>query len=81
MALDTADKRDSAIHVSLPWRMRFPVPDGSLAAPDRLHVGLLYRGIAAGAAAIATIVGQWSNVIDCRSANQRIECYSANKRI
>lgn len=31
--------------------------------------------------ATGTIVGQWSNVINCRSANQRIECISANKRI
>lgn len=46
MALDTRDKRDSAIHLGLPWRMRFPVPDGSLAAgADRAHLALLYRGI------------------------------------
>lgn len=28
-----------------------------------------------------TIVGVWSNVIQCHSANQRIECLSANKRL
>lgn len=29
----------------------------------------------------ATLIGQWSNVIQCTSANARIECQSANKRI
>lgn len=28
-----------------------------------------------------TLVGQWSNVIACQSANQRIECQSSNVRI
>lgn len=49
MPIDTRDKRDSAIHVGLPWRMRLPVPDGSIAAADRMHVALLYRGFAAAA--------------------------------
>lgn len=46
MALDTRDKRDSAIGLGLPWRMRFPVPDGDLSPiGDRQHLALLYRGI------------------------------------
>ena len=28
-----------------------------------------------------TLIGQWSNVIDCRSSNITIECASANQRI
>ena len=48
--MDTRDKRSSAIHVSLPWRGFFPVPDGALSQADRQHVCLMYRGIAAGAA-------------------------------
>ena len=44
--MDTHDKRDSAINLSLPWRMRLPLP-GTLTVADRLHVAFLYRGIAA----------------------------------
>lgn len=53
MALDTRDKRDSAIHIGLPWRARFPVPDGSINAGDRLHFARLYRGIAAATPTVA----------------------------
>jgi hypothetical protein len=31
--------------------------------------------------ASSTLVGQWSNVIPCKSSNQRIECQSSNARI
>jgi hypothetical protein len=53
MAIDTRDKRDSAIHVGLPWRMRFPVPDGSLPGADRQHAAFLYRGIAVSTGALS----------------------------
>lgn len=53
MALDTRDKRASAINVASPWRGLLPVPDGSLNQADRQHVAFLYRGIAAGGAAPA----------------------------
>ena len=39
------------------------------------------RGYGVGEQNPVTLIGSWSNVIDCRSANQRIECYSANNRI
>jgi hypothetical protein len=45
MALDTRNKRSSAINVSSPWRGMLPVPDGSLDQGDRQQVGLHYRGI------------------------------------
>lgn len=47
MALDTANKRSSAIHGSLPWRGRLPFPDGTIDSTDRLHAGGVYAGIAA----------------------------------
>lgn len=47
MAVDTRNKRSSAIGVSLPWRMRFPAPDGSFDAADRLHINVHYAGIGA----------------------------------
>lgn len=51
MAVDTRDKRDSAVGLSLPWRCRLPLPDGSLAATgDRLHLAYLYSGLGAAAA-------------------------------
>ena len=43
MALDTRDKRDSAIGNSLPWRMRYPVPDGTIGKADRRHLAGHYR--------------------------------------
>lgn len=42
MALDTRDKRASAI-----LGRTLPGPDGTIDAADRLHVAGLYRGIAA----------------------------------
>lgn len=51
MALDTRDKRSSAICPNLPWRI-FPNPDGSWDQGDRQQVGLVYRGIDAGAATV-----------------------------
>ena len=47
MAIDTRDKRSSAIHVSLPWRGLLPLPDGSLNQGDRQHTAYMYRGILA----------------------------------
>lgn len=47
MAIDTRDKRASAIGVALPWRSLLPAPDGVLDQGDRQQVALHYRGIAA----------------------------------
>ena len=47
MALDTAHKRYAALHVGSPWRSTLPVPDGTIAAADRLQLAYLYSGIAA----------------------------------
>ena len=50
MALDTRDKRASAIHVGMPWRGLLPLPDGAaLDQGDRQQVAFMYRGILAGA--------------------------------
>lgn len=46
MAIDTANKRASAIGVGSPFRV-LPTPSGSIGAEDRLHLAFLYRGIAA----------------------------------
>lgn len=49
MAIDTRDKRASAVGVGLPWRRVGPVPDGSLAsAADRRQLAGCYAGLAAG---------------------------------
>lgn len=52
MAIDTRDKRSSAIQVGLPWRGFFPAPDGALNQADRQHTCLVYRGILAEEAAL-----------------------------
>lgn len=45
MAIDTRDKRASAIHGGSPWRGLLPLPDGALTQGDRVQVALHYRGI------------------------------------
>jgi hypothetical protein len=54
--LDTASKRTSSIGLLLVFLLTPPIPDGTLAAGDRQHIGLSYSGIlASGAAAIAFV--------------------------
>lgn len=47
MALDTQDKRSSAMHLGSPWRGMLPIPDGTLGQGDRQHIMFLYQGILA----------------------------------
>lgn len=54
MAIDTRNKRSSAIQPMLPWRGYFPAPDSTVDQSDRQHTALLYSGIAADAPAAAT---------------------------
>lgn len=54
MAIDTRDKRASAIEVGLPWRGLLPVPDGGLNQGDRQQVAFMYRGVLAQSAAPST---------------------------
>lgn len=46
-AIDTRDKRSSAIHVGLPWRCQYPVADGTIGQADRQHTAWLYSGVLA----------------------------------
>lgn len=47
MAIDTHSRRRSTWGM-LPFTIHAPVPDGTLDATDRAHVGGHYRGIAIG---------------------------------
>lgn len=47
MAIDTRNKRASAIGIGLPWRAAYPLADGTIDQADRQHVALLYAGILA----------------------------------
>lgn len=47
MALDTRNKRASAIGAGLAFLVMLPAPDGTVAAADRIHATGLYAGIAA----------------------------------
>jgi hypothetical protein len=50
MALDSADKRASALGVNASSPKAFPTPDGSLASQaDRQHCAGVYRGVLADA--------------------------------
>lgn len=44
MAVDTIDKRSSAIHLTLPWRNQLPTPSGSINGSQRAQVALMYSG-------------------------------------
>lgn len=59
MAIDTRDKRSSAIGVALPWRGMLPLADGTtLNQGDRQHAGLAYRGILVGNVAVGPPPGK-----------------------
>jgi hypothetical protein len=47
MAIDTRNKRSSAVSVGSPWRAMLPEPDGAVGQADRQHVALMYSGISA----------------------------------
>ena len=63
MAIDTEDKRRSVVNLNL-IGVALPVPDGTVAAADRLHVCGNYKGIAAGAPPERTTLNsqQWGRV-------------------
>jgi hypothetical protein len=44
MAIDTANRRYSAVNVGSPWRGILPFPDGDVGYNDRKHVAFLYSG-------------------------------------
>lgn len=47
MAIDTRNKRSSAIAVGSPWRAALPAPDAAIGQADRQHIAWLYAGILA----------------------------------
>lgn len=52
MAVDTRDKRASALGVGRPGLFQTPTPDGTLSTLDRQQVCFSYRGIAAAAPSV-----------------------------
>jgi hypothetical protein len=56
MAIDTRERRASAIGMGRPWRVQLPRPDGTVATADRQQVGYRYVGILSGAAVIPGLV-------------------------
>lgn len=47
MALNSADKRNAAVYVMMPWRTSLPLPDGAINQGDRQQAATEYRGILA----------------------------------
>ncbi|HEV8655645.1 MAG TPA: hypothetical protein VGR85_09060 [Candidatus Limnocylindria bacterium] len=58
MAIDTRNKRSSAVFVTMPWRAQLPAPDGAIGQGDRQAVAFMYSGILATAAGGATLIAQ-----------------------
>lgn len=42
MSISNVNERSSAIHVGLPWRGLFPVPDAQLNGNDRAHIATFF---------------------------------------
>jgi len=42
MALDTANKRFSAMNIMSPWRQTLPISNGAVSVEDRVQLSLLY---------------------------------------
>lgn len=58
MAIDSRDKRASAIGLALAWARTAPVPDGTLSAADRQHIAGAYRGIDIGNVVAFALAGR-----------------------
>lgn len=52
MALDTRNKRASAIGIDSPWLRVWPNPDGAFDQADRQQIAGKYSGILAGTAVV-----------------------------
>ena len=60
MALDTRNKRASAVGLALAWRMVLPHPDGTIATADRQQAALCYAGIATAEIGVADAMRTWA---------------------
>jgi len=56
MAIDTRNKRASAIDIESPWRDSLPLADGAIGQADRQHAAFLYSGILADAPVVAATI-------------------------
>lgn len=45
MAIDTRDRRSSAMNHKCPWRRHRPLADGTIGAADRKHLAKLYAAL------------------------------------
>lgn len=73
MAIDTADKRASAIGIPTFWIA--PIPDGTIDAADRLQGAGLYRGIAAAVGVVWNAVGPPYNIRLFVAANWAVNAF------
>ncbi len=78
MAVDTTNKRYSAMHIGLPWRTSLPIPDGTIDQGDRQQVAWLYRGVLASSGAVIVTGPFCIEAMDAYTAGAVIaEGYSA----
>ena len=66
MAIDTRNKRSSAIFIGSPWRGMLPLPDGTIGQADRQHAAFLYSGI------LAAIVSEQADTVYRRAFDEGI---------
>jgi len=59
MAIDSRDKRASALNTEMPWDWPSFVPDGTMTLADRQDSQNSYRGILAGIMAISKLFKDW----------------------
>lgn len=79
MAIDTRDKRASAIGLPTFWIA--PIPDGTIDAADRLQIAGLYRGIAAVAGIVWTAAGSPYRLFLFTAANWAVNAFVAEAMV
>jgi hypothetical protein len=76
MAIDTRNKRASAMNLMCPWRGAMPAPDGAIGDGDRATSVLLYSGILASVVVINAARLEFTlppNRLDCTVPDERCE--------
>ena len=71
MALDTRDKRASALGIDLKWLHVYPNPDGAISQLDRQQIAGKYSGIAAAGGSTASTAVTTDFIIYARRHGRR----------
>lgn len=71
MALDTANKRESAVYIMSPWRTLLQFPTGTVVQGNRQASALAYSGILASGGASYTRLRPIAPIVHSRRRRRR----------